>query len=370
MDITCSKFRDHSNPKLFDNRIFIINSEKTDRKKIAKALEILHNKNVKVVGVDLLFDTLYNNQSDTLLQKSINARGNFIFANTFSELKSGNETSETLNSDPFLVPDSLQYYVNLATDDGFTVRTFEPYHVINGQIKEAFSVALARHLRPEVTDDIKKRKLKKEWINFRRYQFGSQTQNTQSSKYSFPNYPIVGIDKFLMDSMLYTSSYFEDKIVLIGFCGDGSDLSLKDRYFTPLNHKSSGRSFPDMHGVVIHANIISMLLDKDFINEVPGYRINIYTFLIFFLNYFIFNKVLQKKLFFNLPFIRVIQLIQFIILFSVSIWLLANFNIKVSFVFLVTAVILSYELFEFYNHKLQDKVVNLYSALKDKLTSF
>lgn len=359
MDISCSKFRDHSDPQLFDKRIFIINSEVTDREKIAQVLDYLTLKNTKAIGIDLLFDSLEHTRKDTLLRNAISHTKNIIFANTLEETRPSGEKVEAMRCNTFLVPDSLQYYVNLASDDEFTVRSFEALHQDKEKKQKAFSVALASMYQPEVIKDIESRKLKREWINFRRFQFGSAKVNTSSSHYSFPNYPIIGIDKFLNDTSSYSYDYFQNKIVLIGFCGSESDPSLKDRYFTPLNEKPSGRSFPDMHGVVIHANIISMLLDRDYINEVPSYRLDIIAFIIFFINYFIFLRVLNAKLFFTLIFIRIIQLIQFLLMFSISIWLLSNYNIKVGFVFLITSVIISYEMFEFYIHKIQGHMEKL-----------
>jgi len=46
-------------------------------------------------------------------------------------------------------------------------------------------------------------------------------------------------------------------------------------------------------------------------------------------------------------------------MFSISIWLLSNYNIKVGFVFLITSVIISYEMFEFYIHKIQGHMEKL-----------
>jgi CHASE2 domain-containing sensor protein len=52
----------------------------------------------------------------------------------------------------------------------------------------------------------------------------------------------------------------------LGFLGEIiGDYVPGDIFFTPLNKKIIGRSLPDMYGVVVHANIIKMILDKEFI---------------------------------------------------------------------------------------------------------
>ena len=68
MDVAFSKFRDNNNPALFDSNVFIINSGITDRRKIAITLGYLVRHNTKVIGVDLLFDTVYHTPVDTLLR--------------------------------------------------------------------------------------------------------------------------------------------------------------------------------------------------------------------------------------------------------------------------------------------------------------
>ena len=137
---------------------------------------------------------------------------------------------------------------------------------------------------------------------------------------------------------------------------------MKDRYYTPLNERSSGRSIPDMFGVIIHANIISMLLDEDYIDDVPEWLLYLFSFFIFFINYYIFLKVVEKKLFFTVAFIRLIQILQFVFLYSCCILLLCGLNIKLGFILIITSVILSFELFEFYQHRFKHRVNKILST--------
>ena len=52
MDVAFSKFRNHEDPTLFDPEVFIINSEVTDREQLAKAINLVVEKQAKVVGID------------------------------------------------------------------------------------------------------------------------------------------------------------------------------------------------------------------------------------------------------------------------------------------------------------------------------
>jgi CHASE2 domain-containing sensor protein len=66
----------------------------------------------------------------------------------------------------------------------------------------------------------------------------------------------------------FSPSVFEDKIVILGYLGeDLSDTSWEDKLYTPLNMEYAGRTNPDMYGVVVHANILAMILNGNFINS-------------------------------------------------------------------------------------------------------
>lgn len=58
-----------------------------------------------------------------------------------------------------------------------------------------------------------------------------------------------------------------DKIVILGYMGDRiGENSFTDNFFTPLNPAYVGRSYPDMYGVVVHANIVSMIMSGRFVS--------------------------------------------------------------------------------------------------------
>ncbi|MCS7075957.1 MAG: CHASE2 domain-containing protein [Bacteroidia bacterium] len=69
----------------------------------------------------------------------------------------------------------------------------------------------------------------------------------------------------------------KDKIVLMGIVPlidisdpkSLADVTYEDTYYTPLNPNYVGRSYPDMYGLMIHANVIAMMLDENYINQSP-----------------------------------------------------------------------------------------------------
>lgn len=354
MDIAFSKFRNHNDPAFFDPRIVIINSKVTNREQIANTVGYLNRNKAAVIGVDILFDTVYYTKQDTLLQNAFLSTEQLVLGTTFLETKNHYESKLEFQSDSFFSKNKHQGYVNLGTNDGYSVRAFEPYHVINGIETKSFAMQIASMYNPDINKLSQLKAHTKEWINFKRLQPGVQNMRAPFNSKQAVHYVMLHIDRFLEDSSQFDSNYFKDKIVLIGFCGENDNsLSMHDRYFTPLNEQYTGRSLPDMHGVVIHANIISMILDQDFIFDIPGSIIFILSVLIFFINYFVFKKMAPKDYFRSIPYIRFIQIIEFFALLGICLSLLLFGNIKLGFIFLTTTIIISYELYELYEHKLK-----------------
>ncbi|MBK6352792.1 MAG: CHASE2 domain-containing protein [Saprospiraceae bacterium] len=172
IDVSFSKFRDHSDPKLFDSRIFIINSGITDRRKVATTINYLSRKSTKVIGIDLLFDTLYSTPADTLLRNAILSSPKLTLAYSFEEAKLHKPSTMEMHSHPFFTKSDNQAYVNLATNDGFSVRTFEPFHNVEGNLVPSFSTKIALSFNPDILSSLNARGVDKEWINFRRVQPG------------------------------------------------------------------------------------------------------------------------------------------------------------------------------------------------------
>lgn len=360
MDVSFSRFRDKKDPALFDNRIILLNSEVTNRKDISEVINFLDRSGVAAIGVDLLFDSIDYTAVDTALVQSL-SRPNVIVGYTFEEHQNLDIPSKLgFASHPFISDHVHQGYVNLASDDGFSVRAYEPFHEVEGKVDTSFALKIASKIDPQIVEIADQRHHKKEWINFRRLQPGSANMYYPVNRDSTVHYAYTSVRQFLKDTSEYEKPYLKDKLILIGFSGENNEaISLKDRYFTPLNEKYTGRSHPDMYGVTVHANIISMLLDHDYINEIPDWGLYLFALIIFFMNYLFFIRLVKKNLFVFIPFVRVLQAVQFVILFTLCIIAITFFNLKIGFILIITAVVLSYELFEFYEHKLEKRVNKL-----------
>ena len=126
---------------------------------------------------------------------------------------------------------------------------------------------------------------------------------------------------------------FKNKIILLGYLG--SHLSAfndnDDKFFTPLNTKYIGKTHVDMYGVVIHANIISMVLNERYIEVMPRWLTHVIGFLITYLTFASFRPIYNDYKIWYDGGTKVLSFIIVLIIFFLIGYIFAEFNYKVSF---------------------------------------
>jgi hypothetical protein len=157
-------------------------------------------------------------------------------------------------------------FCNLITpgqSEYITCRTFNPIDSVGGKVEKAFGLEIAAQVNPEKVKEFLDRNNEVEIINFR---------GNKDAFYSLDVTDVLGYDDgsgFITDPDMSVS--LRDKIVIMGFMGQNfgpqSELTREDKFHTPLNPKYAGKSYPDMFGVVVHANIVSMVLNSQPINS-------------------------------------------------------------------------------------------------------
>ncbi len=85
-------------------------------------------------------------------------------------------------------------------------------------------------------------------------------------------------------------------VVMFCFLGKylGDRESLEDKFYTPLNEKYIGRAFPDMFGGVVHANIITMILNEDYIDTISSNQSTALGIFLALLNVALFSMIYKK----------------------------------------------------------------------------
>jgi CHASE2 domain-containing sensor protein len=190
---------------------------------------------------------------------------------------------------------------------------------------------------PEAVKKIKNRNNQMELINY----YGN-------SEY-YLNYSAGEFDKYFKNNQL---GFFKAKIVLLGYFATISDSSTgrtEDMFFSPMNQRPKGRSFPDIYGVVIHANILSMIINQDdYITMFPVWVSFLLGACISFLTnallLYIFKR--YKHPYHIWFFISQILLIILVVYLFIKIY--DWFQVKMALLPIVLAIVLSVELFDLY----------------------
>jgi CHASE2 domain-containing sensor protein len=159
-------------------------------------------------------------------------------------------------------------------------------------------------------------------------------------------------------------SVVRNKIVLMGYLGpDINTKTLDDVFFTPMNEKYAGRTFPDMYGIVIHGNILSMMIHGNYINHLPFTWGIIFAFLVGCINTLLllnvkklltdwFGGITKLILFFQ----TLINLIVVVLVFS---WynFRINLTLAIAIIFLVPT---SIDIYSNYIDKLYRTILRKY----------
>ena len=338
-DIVFSKMRPSVVP---DTSIVIVNAGFLSRRQIAKQIERIEKENPKVIGIDLLFSETENNEDDSLLTSVIARYDNCILVNQMSAFNESTERFDSLALPDLHLKNKIKYgFANLPTsgdESRRTVRSFIPFALARGDTLQSFATRIAELSNPGTIKGIRDRDQKLEPINFRR--------NISELGYYFINY----------DQVLDTSinlSVCKDKIVLLGFTGiDLQTKTFEDIFFTPLNQNYAGKSFPDMYGVVIHANIISMILSNDYINEMPFAVTLLIAFLLCYLTAYSLESIKQsfRNLYAGIS--KVVILSVMILYFFIAVYIFYLYNFKMNLTFTLFSIFLIPTSLEIYDEHL------------------
>lgn len=315
--------------RIYKGPLVLINVEDKSRQEIAFLLQRLQEGKPKVIGLDIIFPDKKDSSSDEILKQTFAQYKNLVFPYIADFEKSNSE----VKSNQFFGIES-KAFINVSGEqrEFSTVRDYYPaYNNI-----PAFTTAIMQMYDPSKAGFLLKRNDKKTEIRY----FGNQ-QNFNYNTFNEVMNPAFNIDTL------------KNKIVLMGYLGiAGNKINPldEDRFFTPLNPRLSGRSHPDMYGMVIHANILRMALDKDYIYSLPTWLNWILAFFLSLIFLPLFVKwYVHKPVWFHL-FALFMQLLISIFFVYLTIQLYASANIKIESSVLLIAVLLLVDFILFYDH--------------------
>ncbi|OGU28609.1 MAG: hypothetical protein A2057_17125 [Ignavibacteria bacterium GWA2_35_9] len=333
-----------------DTNIVLVNIGNLDRGELADLISVLNKCQPAVVGIDVFFNVEKDPASDSLLSSSLAGCRSLVMV---SKLDQYDEETKNYRNLHLSIPLFSRYaetgFANLPNDDeeSFrTIRDFRPTAKNNHSTVPAFAVKIAGFYKPASLHTLFERQKELEKINFR------------------GNYNCF----YFIDTYQYFEpeadfSFIKNKIVLLGYMGpDLNTKSLEDIFFTPLNERYAGKSFPDMYGVVVHANIVSMIINGSFVNVMPSWLSSLLAVIITFFNVkvLLYLKSRYKDWFSGLT--KIFILIYTILNLFLSVEILHYLNYRISLTTAMIAIVLTNTSIEFYHNyliKLQNKITKL-----------
>lgn len=322
-DLAFSKFSKNYKP---DDRIIVVNIGNANRLQIGEVLNAIKAFQPRVIGLDVLFlEHKEDTAADLMLTRLIDETPNLVVADKLTW-----EKEKPLLQGIFSSGAHHRGYINFIGEDRGVIRSYSPFETYHDTIYKSFSSAILEQADQEAYQRLVKRHKPYEIINY---------------KHLAENYMVLSLQDVLQNQV--DSAVLLNKIVIIGYASFNPN-DIEDKHFTPLNAKFTGKSVPDLNGVFIHANIVSMNLDSDYINKIPTWLnialavIMVYMLIAFFIYYYI-----HKHIWFHLIF-KIVQLISSIIFIYLSIMSLFWFNLSLDFSLLLAGIIFSVDILYLY----------------------
>ena len=226
-----------------DTNLVIVNISTLGRGDLARLIDSVNYHEPATVGIDVFFPVPKVPETDSVLIQALNRSPNRVMVAGID------------NMDGLISSDSMFLHGGHIGVSSFRfevdnhIRRFKSRFALNPtDTLLGFDIQLVNNYSPEKASEFLERNREFEIINYA----GNFQRFLVLEHHQFDNMDLV-----------------RGKIVLLGFLGDefGDRSSLDDRHYTPLKDPDSQLNVPDMFGVVIHANIISMILNGNYIRD-------------------------------------------------------------------------------------------------------
>jgi CHASE2 domain-containing sensor protein len=319
-----------------DTHITIVNIGASDRQGIAMLVDKVASYGPKVMGLDVLLTGERDPSQDSLMMEVIKRNKNLILAVKAQDDSSGKLTG-ALN---FFKNDSTLFgYVNFPyIDDRETHRNYQPFksdehdHNI---ILPSFTSAILKEYDSVAYKRVERFGTKKITIVYSR-------RITEKKR----QYLLVEPEDLMTDNA--DAARFRNKIVLLAYAAPFNQMDIEDKKFTPMNEKYAGKSWPDMNGIVVHANILSMVMEDNFIKKAPFWGNLLIAILVCWLHMsFFIHYYLESHIWFHLAakIAQVLSAFFFIWLGSV---IYARYHLKVDMKISLVTIALAVDVIYFY----------------------
>ncbi|NQW29713.1 MAG: CHASE2 domain-containing protein [Ignavibacteria bacterium] len=367
-DMVFSKFRDESKVKA-DTNIVLVNIGYANRSEIAEIIRKVQGASPAVIGVDAFFrapkDSLMDSElasamSDceklVLVSKAAFASESFegttdAWAESSVDASAEFDTLETSN--PMFMQNASTGFANFIIDQGasfMTCREVSFQEQVKSKTEPSFALRIADVFKPEAAGMARLRGDRREIINY---------CGNIGSFYS------VDVDQIMESD--FDAGFMSGKIVLLGFMGPTlSQRSFDDNFYTPLNERYAGRSYPDMYGVVIHANIVSMILSGNYIDGMSTNSSLILGFIVLVLNVMLFTYIFTNYNEWYDMVAVVIQLSQSVIILFLIVFVFDKFDYKLALTPALVGVALLGTMHDLYQDSMKKVILMFIARVKNR----
>jgi CHASE2 domain-containing sensor protein len=333
-DIYYSEKKNTKNNSI-DNRIVIINIGQADREGIALMIEKTASMKPKAMGLDVVFDDSLDFVKDSLLRETFIRHKNLVVAAKF-QLDSVDKFELTRNY--FKKAAKVYGYVNFPNEDKETTRYFFPFKINKDTAFSSFSSAIVKlyDTGDTVYHKLQKKGDSKVMINYTR-NYNDMTKQ----------YQVLDGERLLMENDYVDSAAIKGKIALLAYVNTNPN-DIEDKKFTPMNEKFAGKSIPDMNGIFVHANIISMALDKNYVKKLPSWANWLIAIIICWLHMsFFIRYYLESHIWFHLV-AKIAQVASAIFFVWLGIELFSRYRLKVDMKMSLIVIVLAVDVIYFY----------------------
>lgn len=324
-DITYSKLEKGKFDSV-DRDIVIVNTGHLDRAEIGFLIEKVSSYKPKVIGLDIYFSEPKDPEKDSILREAFRKTSNLIAVSYGYWVNDSFKVFDNAFDDV----NKKRGYANLIGEDIGTIRYYSPFEILNGKkypqittaiVKEYDSIAYKKLVKRNKTEDI---------INYRK---------------RVDQYQTFEPEDILNDNV--EGYLLKDKIVLMGYLSR-NPYDIEDKKFTPMNSNAVGKTHPDMNGIVVQANIISMVLEGNYIKKMPKAVAWIVAIIIGWIHMSLFIRYyLESHIWFHLV-AKLAQVFSVLFFAYLGIIIYEQFGIKLDMKYTLYVIALAVDVIYFY----------------------
>lgn len=298
----------------------------------AQIVKALQNFEPSTIAIDHEFTIQEDEKNYDYVKQVLSSWDNIIVRKDL--IKEGKYFTKTNEISPVVegVASGYGNFLIKRNKEHSTIRTFPPRVILGKDTLTHIAVKAAQNFNPDAVERMLSRKYETEVINYRG---GHQKFEIIDAKQLY---------KGEFDPEMITN-----RIIIMGVV-DTSGVSdeFNRTFYTPLNESITGRTFPDMHGVIINSNIVSMILTDEYFKRVPQWVSFAITFFVCYINMLFFGYIGWR----NKKWYEIAALLTFVfesvLLAIINVNLVNAYQIQINFTASIIAAALSIPVFELY----------------------